>query len=57
MTASRNSQWMVTVRRMLRQGWGVEDIAVRLKCHPNNVRAEVEIYRKEGRLREILGLE
>lgn len=48
--------WIVKVRDLLRQGFGVEDIAVKLKCDVSHVRAEVEIYRREGRLKEVLGL-
>lgn len=54
MTAHRNSAWIVSVRELLGQGFGVEDIAVRLGCKAGDVRREVEIYRQEGRIKEIV---
>lgn len=54
MTAQRNSNWQQKVRSLLRQGYGVEDIAVMHKCDVAAVRAEVSILRQEGRLAEIV---
>ena len=54
MTAHRNSAWIVQVRELLAQGYGVEDIAFQLKCAADDVRREVEIYRQEGRIKEIV---
>ena len=46
--AVRNSVWIARVRLLLRDGFGVEDIAVRLKCCVDDVRAEVAILRENG---------
>ena len=54
MTPEQNTGWMVRVRTLLGQGWGVEDIAIKLKCSADDVRREVEIYRQEGRIKEIV---
>lgn len=54
MTAAKNTAWMVRVRQLLSEGFGVEDIAIRLKCSADDVRREIEIYRQEGRLTEIV---
>lgn len=52
-----NSMWVCRVREALGTGLGVEDIAVEMDCSPDDIRAEVEIYRSEGTLRRILGVE
>lgn len=54
MTPDQNTGWMVKVRTLLGQGFGVEDISIRLNCSVADVRREVEIYRQEGRIREIV---
>lgn len=54
MSAHRNSAWIERVRDLLGQGYGVEDIAFQLKCAADDVRREVEIYRQEGRIKEIV---
>lgn len=48
--------WQRRVADLLREGFGVEDIAIRMKCSTADVRREVEILRNEGRLRDVLGL-
>ena len=45
---------MVQVRELLGQGFGVEDIGLKLKCAASDVRREVEIYRQEGRIKKIV---
>jgi hypothetical protein len=55
MTAQANSNWQARVRGLLRDGYGVEDIAVRLKCDVADVRAEVAILRADGQLAAIYG--
>ena len=50
--AQRNSTWITQVRRLLRAGFGVDDIAVDLKCRADDGRAEVAILRKDGVLNE-----
>jgi len=55
MTAQRNSNWQANVRTLLRQGYGVEDIALRLKCEADEVRREVAILRAEGWLSRAFG--
>ena len=54
MTAQQNTAWMVKVRTLLGTGLGVEDIAVMLKCDAEDVRREVQIYRDEGRIKQIV---
>ncbi len=54
MTPDQNTGWMVRVRTLLGQGFGVEDIAIKLNCRVADVRREVEIYRQEGRIKEIV---
>jgi hypothetical protein len=54
MTPDQNTGWMVKVRTLLGRGYGVEDIAIKLECSVADVRREVEIYRHEGRIREIV---
>lgn len=46
MTPHGNSQWIGQVNRLLREGLGVEDIAIRLKCDVEAVRVEVAILRE-----------
>lgn len=56
MTPEKNTAWATRVRKLLGQGFGVEDIAVKLECKADDVRREVEIYRQEGSLRRVLGM-
>lgn len=48
--ALRNSAWIGKVRQLLREGQGVEDIALKLKCDVTAVRSEVSILRELGEL-------
>lgn len=41
-----NSQWIARVSILLREGFGVEDIAIKLKCTVEAVRMEVKILRE-----------
>lgn len=55
----RTEIWGEVVRTLLTAGLGVEDIAVKLsvagvKTTAAEVRREVEIYRHEGRIKEIV---
>lgn len=43
------------VMAYLRDGYGVEDIAIMLGCNVAHVRAEVEILRDEGNLARLSG--
>ena len=54
MTPECNTASMVKVRTLLGKGFGVEDIAIKLECSVADVRREVEIYRQEGRIKEIV---
>lgn len=54
MTPHQNTTWMVQVRTLLGQGFGVEDICLKLECSVADVRREVEIYRQEGRIKAIV---
>lgn len=53
MTAQRNTMWQAHVRRLLSEGYGVEDIAVITKYPVAEVRQEVQILRASGELTEI----
>lgn len=55
MTAQRNTMWQAHVRRLLTEGYGVEDIAVLTKYPVADVRAEVQILRASGEIKEIYG--
>ena len=44
--------WM-KIRNDLRLGYGVEDIALRHKFDPQDVRDEIEVLRMEGELKGI----
>lgn len=55
MTARANSQWIGRVRALIREGFGVEDIAVKLGCDVACVRTEVGILRDMGALRDMFG--
>lgn len=51
----RNDTWQGAVHNLMREGYGVEDIDVRLRadgfhCTLAAVRAEAQILREEGRL-------
>jgi DNA-binding NarL/FixJ family response regulator len=48
--AFQNSDWQWRVRRLLKAGFGVEDIAEILKCKLETVRQEVSILREDGDL-------
>lgn len=54
MNARANSQWIGQVQRLLREGYGVEDIALRLGCDVEDVRREVKILRDMGIIKEIV---
>lgn len=54
MTGRENSKWQGDVARLLGEGFGAEDIAIRLKCAADDVRREISILRQEGRLAEIV---
>ena len=43
-----DSIWICIVRELLQDGYGVEDIAVRLCCPVGIVRLEVSILREQG---------
>lgn len=49
-----NSMWIVRVRELMRQGFGVEDVAMKLGCEAEHIRNEVAIYRAEGRIRDLI---
>ncbi|MGC0225168.1 hypothetical protein [Pseudooceanicola nitratireducens] len=48
--ASRNSQWQRRVKILLKDGFGVEDIALKTGCTFDTVRSEVAILRASGSL-------
>jgi hypothetical protein len=43
--------WVARVSSMLREGFGAEDIALRLRCPLSAVRGEVMLLRAEGHLK------
>lgn len=49
----RNEIWQLEVNDLLREGFGSEDIAVRLDCNIHHVRAEIRILRDSGELEAI----
>ena len=51
----RNSMWQDHVRKLLGEGYGVEDIAVLTRYEPDVVRREVDILRGSGELSAIYG--
>lgn len=51
--ARRNSVWIVTVRQLLRAGFGVEDIALKTGSEAEDVRREVTILRESRELPRI----
>lgn len=50
MTAQQNVAWQAAVRRLLKMGYGVEDIAIKVSCDVQHVRDEVRILRADGEL-------
>ncbi len=44
------TEWRQQVERCLRDGMGVEDIAIWLACHVSHIRAEVSRLRASGAL-------
>lgn len=46
--------WVYAVKKLLRHGYGVEDIALMLNADPEEVREVVNEYRQSGRISEIL---
>lgn len=50
MKAETHATWIARVNLMLRDGFGVEDIAVLCGYRVEDVRLEVEILRAEGHL-------
>jgi len=56
------AEWRFAVHRLLRSGYGAEDIAVKLtkqkvNTHAVMVRAEIRRLRMEGSLMRVLGLD
>lgn len=49
-----NEQWQHRVRAMLKEGYGVEDIALELDCSVAMVRDEVKAIREAGELTDVL---
>lgn len=51
----RGDRWFARVEKMLWQGYGVEDIAIRLRCEIEDVRRHVATLRKSARLAKMFG--
>ena len=49
-----NSNWQTRVRSLLIDGFGVEDIAVKLGAQVADVRLEVQIMREDGTLEKTM---
>lgn len=48
------NEWRVKAKSMLSEGFGVEDIALKLSVPPADVRQFVQALRTSGRLTEVL---
>lgn len=48
--SERRQIWMLNVNSMLKKGFGVEDIALRLKSKPSSIRKHICILRENGML-------
>lgn len=53
--ANRNSEWIGRVSKLLKAGFGVEDIAIKMNCHVDHIRDEVDILRLDGQLEKMFG--
>jgi len=51
--AIKAASWRMAVTYRLSQGYGVEDIALQLKCNVEDVRFHVRALRARGKLAEI----
>lgn len=56
MTPQQNTMWISQVRKLLKQGFGTEDIAIKLDCKLQDVKNEVDILRESGELKMIYGI-
>jgi hypothetical protein len=54
LTAQSNTMWQSRVRKLLREGFGSEDIGVRLGYPAEDVRQEIALLRANGDLKGIL---
>ena len=45
------NDWQLKVHRLLGQGFGVEDIAIKLECDLARVRDEIKSLRRKGKLK------
>ena len=52
-TGQRNSMFLGRCHSLMREGYGYEDIAVKLKVDAAVVRFEADLLRKEGRLDDL----
>lgn len=48
------NEWRIAAKRMLKDGYGAEDIAVRLDVPYQDVRQFINALRASGRLTEVL---
>jgi hypothetical protein len=48
----RSRAWVYRVGAMLRDGLGVEDIALKLECEARQVRTQVALFRGAGLLKK-----
>lgn len=55
MTPKQNTSWICRVRTLLKEGFGVENIAIKLNCDVQAVRNEVVILRELGELGRMYG--
>jgi len=47
--------WVDRIGALLRDGYGVEDIAIKLACGPHQVRTQVALFRGKGFLKKWWG--
>jgi hypothetical protein len=48
----RSTTWINAIGVLLRDGWGVEDIAIKLDCQPDQIRKQVALFRDAGLLQK-----
>lgn len=48
----RSRAWVERVGALLRDGYGVEDIAIKLACEARQVRTQIALFRGAGLLRK-----
>lgn len=55
--SQKNTMWQAKVRRLLKEGFGVDDMVALHDMDRAEVRREIAILRESGDLRKIYGVE